>query len=53
VTATDDPVVAARRVMTDDGLNLGVLYAGDRAPYPIGEGRANLAVTDLEAEFLV
>jgi len=53
VAQTDDPVQAARRVMTDDGLNLGVLFAGDRAPYPLERSAAPLAVTDLEAEFLV
>ena len=33
VEATDDPARAARRIMTDDGFNLGVLYRGNRAPY--------------------
>jgi len=48
---TDDPAVAARHIFTDDGMNLGILYAGKRAPYqpPIGGGR--LAPDDLEAEF--
>ena len=36
VTATDDPARAARRIMTDDGFNIGVLYAGERPPYPLG-----------------
>ncbi len=30
VEATDDPARAARRIMTDDGFNIGVLYRGDR-----------------------
>ena len=51
VTATSDPARAARRIMTDDGFNIGVLYAGDRPPY----GRAPLAamatLEDLEQEF--
>ncbi|MBM3567849.1 MAG: 2-oxoacid:ferredoxin oxidoreductase subunit beta [Alphaproteobacteria bacterium] len=50
VAATGDPARAARRLMTDDGFNLGVLYQGDRLPYrpPPGEGARP---ADLEAEF--
>jgi len=33
VTPTTDASQAARRVMTDDGFNIGVLYKGDRRPY--------------------
>ena len=33
VAATDDAARAARRLMTDDGFNLGVLYRGERRPY--------------------
>lgn len=33
VAATDDSAQAARRLMSDDGLNIGVLYAGHREPY--------------------
>jgi len=33
VEATDDAARAARRLMTDDGFNLGVLYRGNRRPY--------------------
>jgi hypothetical protein len=39
--------------MTDDGFNIGVLYAGDRRPYPTLAGKAKLAPADLEAEFLL
>jgi len=35
VPTTDDPARAARRIMTDDGFNLGILYQGDRPPYQI------------------
>ncbi len=53
VAPTDDPVRAAHRVMTDDGFNIGVLYAGTRAPY-VPERRAEpVAVAELEAEFRV
>jgi 2-oxoglutarate ferredoxin oxidoreductase subunit beta len=33
VEATDDPARAARRIMTDDGMNTGILYRGNRKPY--------------------
>jgi len=33
VAPTDDPARAARRLMTDDGFNIGVLYQGRRPPY--------------------
>ncbi len=33
VSETDDPARAARRIMTDDGLNVGILYRGNRKPY--------------------
>ena len=50
---TDDPARAARRVMTDDGFNVGVLYKGNRPPYqpPVGEARKRVA--DLEKEFAI
>jgi len=51
VAATDDAARAARRIMTDDGFNIGVLYAGDRKPYPANPGKARHSVSDLEAEF--
>ena len=51
VGATDDPARAARRIMTDDGFNIGVLYAGSRQPYPGHVGKPKGAPTDLEAEF--
>ncbi len=33
VPETDDPARAARRIMTDDGMNTGILYRGKRKPY--------------------
>jgi 2-oxoglutarate ferredoxin oxidoreductase subunit beta len=51
VAATDDPARAARRIMTDDGFNIGVLYAGDRAPYPTLAAKTKRTPSDLEAEF--
>jgi 2-oxoglutarate ferredoxin oxidoreductase subunit beta len=51
VQATDDAARAARRIMTDDGLNIGVLYAGNRPAYPLPPARAAHPVAELEAEF--
>ena len=33
VEPTDDPARAARRIMTDDGFNTGILYNGERSAY--------------------
>jgi len=33
VPETDDPARAARRIMTDDGMNTGILFRGNRKPY--------------------
>jgi len=53
VPSTDDAALAARRLMADDGMNIGVLYKGDRKPYapPIGKGKHR--PSDLEAEFAI
>ena len=51
VGPTDDAARAARRIMTDDGFNIGVLYAGSRKPYPGGAQPAKQSVADLESEF--
>lgn len=53
VAPTDDPARAARRIMTDDGFNIGVLYAGDRAPYRNGPKPARRQVAELEQEFAI
>jgi 2-oxoglutarate ferredoxin oxidoreductase subunit beta len=50
VAPTDDPGRAARRLMTDDGFNTGVLYRGDRAPYRPGE-RGTQSLEELECQF--
>jgi 2-oxoglutarate ferredoxin oxidoreductase subunit beta len=50
VAETDDPARAARRIMTDDGFNIGVLYAGRRPAYaPLHPATATPA--DIEQEF--
>jgi 2-oxoglutarate ferredoxin oxidoreductase subunit beta len=51
VPVTDDPARAARRLMTDDGFNLGVLYRGDRRPYQPSIGGPSCDLTELEKEF--
>lgn len=42
VEPTADPARAARRIMTDDGFNIGILYRGERLPYQLG-GRVETA----------
>jgi len=51
VDFTGDAARAARRLMTDDGFNVGkVLYKGDREPFrPETDDRATIA--DLERSF--
>jgi 2-oxoglutarate ferredoxin oxidoreductase subunit beta len=51
VAPTNIPEVAARRLFTDDGFNIGVLYAGERAPYVAHPADAPCGVADLAAEF--
>jgi len=52
VGATDDPARAARRIMTDDGFNIGILYRGDRKPYqpPVDARAVDLAALEKEFE---
>ncbi|MCL4747690.1 MAG: hypothetical protein KJZ83_20085, partial [Burkholderiaceae bacterium] len=51
VEPTDDPVRASRRLLSDDGFNIGVLYVGDRKPYAPPIGRVSQTPADLEKEF--
>ncbi len=51
VAPTDDAARAARRIMTDDGFNIGVLYAGNRRPFPPPRPAPNATMEDLEEEF--
>jgi 2-oxoglutarate ferredoxin oxidoreductase subunit beta len=53
VATTDDPARAARRIMTDDGFNIGVLYAGNRPPYQAVVGAGTRRVETLETEFVL
>jgi len=50
VPETDDPGRAARRLMTDDGFNLGVLYRGKRPVYATPP-LSHLPADELEKEF--
>jgi 2-oxoglutarate ferredoxin oxidoreductase subunit beta len=52
VAETDDPARAARRIMTDDGFNMGVLYAGARPAYARAQ-EASASLADIEAEFAI
>ena len=51
VEPTDDPARAARRIMTDDGFNVGILYRGARRPFAtrVAEVAGDPAI--LEQEF--
>ena len=51
VAATNDPAKAARRIMTDDGFNIGVLYRGDRMPYQPAAAPGVLDLAELEKDF--
>lgn len=51
VEATDDPARAARRIMSDDNFNIGILYRGSRPPYRPKQSETKIAVADLEREF--
>jgi 2-oxoglutarate ferredoxin oxidoreductase subunit beta len=51
VAPTDDPARAARRIMTDDGFNIGVLYQGKRKPYQPAKGGAVQSLEDFEKAF--
>jgi 2-oxoglutarate ferredoxin oxidoreductase subunit beta len=51
VAATDDPARAARRLMTDDGFNIGVLYKGSRAPFAGLATAPTHGTADLEDAF--
>ena len=53
VTTTADAAQAARRVMTDDGFNIGVLYQGSREPYRHSVGAEIRFERDVDEEFLI
>ena len=51
VASTDDPARAARRIMTDDGFNIGILYRGNRKPYQPRMGHGKRTPAELEKGF--
>jgi 2-oxoglutarate ferredoxin oxidoreductase subunit beta len=53
VATTDDAARAARRVMTDDGFNIGILYKGSRERYAQSVGKHVRHERNLDEEFLV
>jgi 2-oxoglutarate/2-oxoacid ferredoxin oxidoreductase subunit beta len=53
VDPTEDIGRAARRLMTDDGFNLGVLYCGHRKPYELDFDASVDSPSDLEQQFAV
>jgi 2-oxoglutarate ferredoxin oxidoreductase subunit beta len=53
VATTSDPAQAARRVMTDDGFNIGILYKGSRESYTQTVEPNARYERDLDQEFLV
>jgi 2-oxoglutarate ferredoxin oxidoreductase subunit beta len=53
VATTDDAARAARRVMTDDGFNIGILYKGSRDKYAQSVVSGVRHEHNLDQEFLV
>jgi len=53
VDPTEEIGRAARRLMTDDGFNLGVLYVGNRKPYAVPVGDAEQGASRLGQQFAV
>jgi len=53
VETTSDPARAARRIMTDDGFNTGILYRGDRKPYDTHVSDTPGDVSILDQEFKI
>lgn len=51
VDPTDDAGRAARRLMTDDGFNIGVLYTGQREPYRAPVSDKLSSIGELEERF--
>jgi len=51
VGETDDPARAARRIMTDDGMNTGILYRGNRIPFKAKVSNEFGNINALEQDF--
>ncbi|MCP5371914.1 MAG: 2-oxoacid:ferredoxin oxidoreductase subunit beta [Hyphomicrobiales bacterium] len=52
VEATSDPSRAGKRLMSDDGMNMGVLYVGQR-PVPASPERPRATLQDIERSFVI
>ena len=53
VEETDDAARAARRIMTDDGFNTGILYRGTRPAFDTATSAEMADVAELEREFVL
>lgn len=53
VDPTEEIGQAARRLMTDDGFNTGVLYKGHRRPYALAEQVSSAELGSVERQFSV
>ncbi|MGE0876938.1 MAG: 2-oxoacid:ferredoxin oxidoreductase subunit beta [Burkholderiales bacterium] len=51
VEHTDDPARAARRLMTDDGFNIGLLYKGVRPPFRAARDVHAQSIEELACRF--
>ncbi|MFQ5534579.1 MAG: 2-oxoacid:ferredoxin oxidoreductase subunit beta [Sphingomonadales bacterium] len=51
VEPTDSPGRAARRIMTDDQFNVGILYRGNRAPFQPRVGDPEVEIAAIERGF--
>ena len=51
VAATSDQGKAARRLMTDDGFNIGILYRGNRTPFQPAAVASDIDLSALEKDF--
>jgi 2-oxoglutarate ferredoxin oxidoreductase subunit beta len=51
VAATSDQAKAARRLMADDGFNIGILYRGNRTPFQPASGASDIDLSALEKDF--
>jgi hypothetical protein len=49
--ATPDAALATQRIMADDGMSLGIVYTGARAPFRPPMGAGHMRPEDLEAQF--
>jgi len=51
--ATSDPALAARRLLTDEGVHTGILYQGDRPAYQPKHEPSIDNIAELDEEFRI